>query len=135
MTSLIRASNMYGITKQAILALSEVTYGHLHERDAKIGVTALFPGTIATRLFQGSRNRPPELENESPTAGATRGKEIRETMHERLSQGMPPSEVADILIQAIRDDQLYVRTDQTWDEAIKRRFNDLFTETNPTINR
>lgn len=131
MTSLVRAGNMYGICKQAILALSEVTYGNLRDCGAMVGVTALFPGIIATRLFQGSRNRPPELQNEMPTRGTAAGTEMRERMHERLSEGMPPSEVADILVQAIRDDRLYVRTDHDWDEAIQQRFDDIFAGRNP----
>jgi NAD(P)-dependent dehydrogenase (short-subunit alcohol dehydrogenase family) len=131
MTSLVRAGNMYGICKQALLALSEVTYGNLRDRGAKVGVTALFPGIIATRLFQGSRNRPPELQNESPTPGAVAGIEMRERMHDRLSGGMPPSEVAEVLLQAIRDDRLYVRTDHDWDEQMQQRFDDIFAGRNP----
>jgi NAD(P)-dependent dehydrogenase (short-subunit alcohol dehydrogenase family) len=132
MTSLVHASNMYGICKQAILALSEVTYGNLRDRGANVGVTALFPGIIATRLFQGSRNRPPELQNETPTPGAVAGTELRERMHERLSGGMPPSEVAEILLQAIRDDRLFVRTDHDWDEQMQQRFDDIFSGRNPS---
>ena len=131
MTSIVRAGNMYGICKQAILALSETTYGNLRDRHANVGVTALFPGIIATRLFQGSRNRPADLQNETPTPGAAAGTEMRERMHERLSAGMPPSEVADILLQAIRDDQLYVRTDHDWDDGIQQRFDDIFAGRNP----
>ncbi|OMQ14569.1 hypothetical protein A7K94_0215710 [Modestobacter sp. VKM Ac-2676] len=58
MTSVVAASNMYGITKQAVLALTEVLAADLHARGAAIGVTALCPGIIATNLFRGSRNRP-----------------------------------------------------------------------------
>jgi NAD(P)-dependent dehydrogenase (short-subunit alcohol dehydrogenase family) len=64
MTSVIRAGNMYGITKHAVLALTEVLDGDLRAAGARIGVTALCPGIIATNLFRGSRNRPPELRND-----------------------------------------------------------------------
>lgn len=133
MTSVVRAGNMYGIFKQAILAISEVLYGDLKNRGANVGVTALFPGIIATRLFQGSRNRPAHLQNETPTSGADRGKEMREAMHSRLSQGMPPSEVAEIVYNAIKDDRLYVLTDHDWDDGINARHSDIISGTNPSL--
>ena len=64
MTSVTSATNLYGITKHAVLALSEVLYSDLRKANAPIGVTALCPGTIATNLFHGSRNRPASLTDE-----------------------------------------------------------------------
>ena len=58
MTSVIAASNMYGICKHAILALTEVLAADLAAAGAPIGATGLCPGIIATNLFHGSRNRP-----------------------------------------------------------------------------
>lgn len=132
MTSVVRAGNMYGIAKQAIFALSETIYGQLQDFP-KVGVTALCPGIIATRLFQGSRNRPTELQNEERTAGQIKGEEMRARMHERLSQGMPPSEVANILFAAIRENKLYVLTDHDWDDGINQRHADVIAGRNPEI--
>lgn len=61
MLSLVRSPNIYGVTKQAVLALSETVYGDLKAMEAQVGITVLIPGTIATNLFHGSRNRPDEL--------------------------------------------------------------------------
>jgi NAD(P)-dependent dehydrogenase (short-subunit alcohol dehydrogenase family) len=132
MTSVVRAGNMYGVAKQAIFAISETIYGQLQDYP-KVGVTALCPGIIATRLFQGSRNRPTELQNEERTDGQVRGDEMRARMHERLSQGMPPSEVASILFGAIRENKLYVLTDHDWDEQVNQRHDDIMNGRNPEI--
>jgi NAD(P)-dependent dehydrogenase (short-subunit alcohol dehydrogenase family) len=132
MTSVVRAGNMYGVAKQAIFAISETLYGQL-QAYPKVGVTALCPGIIATRLFQGSRNRPTELQNEERTEGQVRGDELRARMHERLSQGMPPSEVAAILFAAIRENKLYVLTDHDWDDGINQRHDDIMNGRNPEI--
>jgi NAD(P)-dependent dehydrogenase (short-subunit alcohol dehydrogenase family) len=132
MTSVVRAGNMYGVAKQAIFAISETIYGQLQDYP-KVGVTALCPGIIATRLFQGSRNRPTELQNEQRTEGQDRGDEMRARMHERLSQGMPPSEVASILFGAIRENKLYVLTDHDWDDGINQRHDDILNGRNPEI--
>lgn len=121
MTSVVKAGNMYSIAKHAVLALTEALDTDLRKRGASVGVTALCPGIIATRLFQGSRNRPDELKNEVPTPGAAEGRELRARMHERLSQGMSPEEVAEILVEAIRDGRLYALTDHDWDDQIVAR--------------
>ena len=131
MTAVVRAGNMYGITKHAVLALSEIMYAQL--QDTKVGVSALCPGIIATRIFQGSRNRPPELRNDKEPSGSAQGDEHRRMMHERLQQGMQPSEVADILVRAIREGRFYVLTDHEWDDRIKARMQDILEWRNPEL--
>jgi NAD(P)-dependent dehydrogenase (short-subunit alcohol dehydrogenase family) len=121
MTAVISAGNMYGITKHAVLALSEVLNADLRARGARIGVTALCPGIIATNLFRGSRNRPPGLRNDSDTPGAREGAALRERMHATLADGMPPAEVAGKLVTAIRAGALYLLTDHDWDERVRAR--------------
>jgi len=121
MTSVVQATNMYGITKHAVLALSEVLHSDLRKAGAPIGVTALCPGTIATNLFHGSRNRPPALTDSGGNISAE-GKDLRAHMHGVLAAGMPPSEVAAKLVAAIRGgDGLYLLTDHEWDPQIVTR--------------
>jgi phytoene dehydrogenase-like protein len=90
----------------------------LRQREARIGVTALCPGTIATNLFHGSRNRPEYLRNEEEPAGAQEGRELRERMHAVLAEGMSPADVADKLMRAIRSNSLYLLTDHECDERV-----------------
>jgi NAD(P)-dependent dehydrogenase (short-subunit alcohol dehydrogenase family) len=122
MTALIPAGNLYGITKHALLALTEVLAADLRQRRAPIGVTALCPGTIATNLFHGSRNRPHHMRNETEPAGAEEGRALRERMHALLAEGMAPAEVAEMLMAAIRANSLYLLTDHDWDELIIGRY-------------
>jgi NAD(P)-dependent dehydrogenase (short-subunit alcohol dehydrogenase family) len=121
MTAVIAPGNMYGITKHAVLALTEVLAADLRQRQARIGVTALCPGTIATNLFYGSRNRPEHLRNEQEPPGAGDGRALRQRMHAVLAGGMSPDEVADKLVAAIRADATYLLTDHEWDEQIIAR--------------
>ena len=133
MTAVVRATNMYGVAKHAVLALTETIHAQLRERGAPIGVSALCPGIIATRLFQGSRNRPPELRNEREPGGTAQGREVRQRMHERLQAGMPPSEVAEVLVRGIREERLYVLTDREWDDRIRSRTEDILLGRNPAL--
>ena len=125
MTSVITAGNMYGITKHGVLALTEVLRQDLKARDALVSATALCPGTIATNLFHGSRNRPHELENEVATSGADQGRELREQMHAVLATGMSPAQVAELLVTAVRTDAPYLLTDHEWDDQIIARHQNL----------
>lgn len=121
MTAVVSPTNMYGITKHAVLALSEVLHADLRARGAQVGVTALCPGIIATNLFRGSRNRPPALRNDADTQDG----ELRERMHAMLADGMPPAEVADKLVGAIRAGDLYLLTDHEWDDRVRQRHESI----------
>jgi NAD(P)-dependent dehydrogenase (short-subunit alcohol dehydrogenase family) len=130
MTSVVSAGNMYGVTKHAVLALTEVLAADLAKRGAPIGVTALCPGIIATNLFRGSRNRPSALQEGDSGADADglaadrdsrAGLELRERMHATLAGGMPPAQVADLVVEAIRTGAPYLLTDHDWDDRIIQR--------------
>jgi NAD(P)-dependent dehydrogenase (short-subunit alcohol dehydrogenase family) len=126
MTSVVQATNMYGITKHATIALSEVLWADLRRAGAPIGVTALCPGTIATNLFHGSRNRPAALSDEGGNISAE-GRELRDRMHLVLAAGMPPSQVAGKVVDKVRaagrDDGAgpYLLTDHEWDGQVIAR--------------
>ena len=119
MTSVIAAGNMYGICKHAILAMTEVLNADLASVDANVAATGLCPGIIATNLFHGSRNRQAELSNEGGMSAS--GSDLREHMHSVLSKGMPPSEVANLVVTAVREKQPYLLTDHEWDSRIVSR--------------
>jgi NAD(P)-dependent dehydrogenase (short-subunit alcohol dehydrogenase family) len=119
MTSVIAATNMYGICKHAILAMTEVLAADLQAAGANVGATGLCPGIIATNLFHGSRNRPATLANDDGMSAS--GASLRDQMHATLSKGMPPSEVADLLVTAVRENQLYLLTDHEWDTRVIAR--------------
>src|SRR5262245_31326456 len=120
---LVIPGNMYGVTKHAVVALSEVLYGQLKQREAKVGISVLCPGTVNTRLFFGSRNRPAELRNP--------GEEMPATPARDLSTSMPPAEVAEIVFKAVQDDQFYIMTDHEWDERMQTRWDKIANRRNP----
>jgi NAD(P)-dependent dehydrogenase (short-subunit alcohol dehydrogenase family) len=135
MTAVTSPRNMYGITKHAVMALTEVLFHDLRAREAPVGVTALCPGIVATNLFRGSRNRPDALLNEGGSAGTEPGFEKREQMHALLSDGMSPDAVADLLVEAVRENRLYALTDHDWDDAIEERTAHIRAGTSPDVRR
>lgn len=117
-TALVRGGNMYGITKHAVRALSETAYAQLRQRQANIGMSVLCPGVVNTRLFAGYRNRPAQLQNESGASLAA-SERMRQGWFERAAQSTQPAEVAEIVIQAIREQRFYIYTDHEWDDRIQ----------------
>ena len=133
-TALVTANSMYGITKHAALAFSETVYAQLKQQDAKVGISALCPGLVTTRIFEGWRNRPPELRNEASPEGTEQGRQTRRMMHERLAaQGLAPDRVADLVMEAIRDERFYVTTDSDWDERMRARAENILERRNPVV--
>jgi NAD(P)-dependent dehydrogenase (short-subunit alcohol dehydrogenase family) len=120
---LVFGGNMYGITKHAVVALTERLYTELKQANVRVGVSVLCPGVVNTRIFSGSRNRPAELRNDGETF-EYRGPD--------LSKAMPPSQVAEIVLQAIRDEQFYVLTDHEWDQRMETRWQNIRERSNPT---
>ena len=61
MGGLIPGANPYGVSKHAVVAITEALYSHLKERDATIGCSVLCPIFIKTQIASSVRNRPLEL--------------------------------------------------------------------------
>jgi NAD(P)-dependent dehydrogenase (short-subunit alcohol dehydrogenase family) len=102
--------SVYSVSKHAVTRLSEGLYHDLRSAGAAVGVSVLCPGMIATRIVTADRNRPAHLRNpdgEDPPEVLGR----REVVQERfLEVGMPPAEVAGMVVDAIHDDRFYVLT-------------------------
>jgi len=99
--------------------MTEVLNADLKSVGANVAATGLCPGIIATNLFHGSRNRQAELSNDGGMSAS--GSELRDHMHSVLSKGMPPSEVANLVVTAVREKQPYLLTDHEWDSRIVAR--------------
>jgi NAD(P)-dependent dehydrogenase (short-subunit alcohol dehydrogenase family) len=133
-TGLVRGSNMYGITKHAVRALSEALYGQLQQRAARVGISVLCPGVVNTRLFAGERNRPADLRDPQVTSPATSARPsdaMREAWFARAARSSAPADVADLLVEAIREERFYVFTDHEWDDRIKAFCDGLLNGSNP----
>ena len=103
--------SIYSVTKHAVTRLSEGLFHDLRAIGSRIGVSVLCPGLIATRIVSSDRNRPDELRNELDEAAAAEAAQRRELMQRHfLAEGMPPAEVAAMVVDAILADRFYVLT-------------------------
>jgi NAD(P)-dependent dehydrogenase (short-subunit alcohol dehydrogenase family) len=120
-TAIVPGSNIYSVTKHAVLAYSEAIYAQLKQMDAKVGISALCPGTVNTNLFYGGRNRPDELRNPGEAPDQEPGAAARVMLRGVLAQSIPPADVAELVVEAIRSERFYVLTDEEWNETSRLR--------------
>ena len=132
LAGLMPGRGIYGVTKQAVVALSESLYNDLKVADAKIGVSVLCPGWVDTNIIDAGRNRPAELSRTVDAMPDPQREQIDKVVRNLLKTGLQPSAVADQVFEAIRDDKLYIITHPEMDFIIKERFDNILSRTNPT---
>ncbi len=116
---------MYCATKHAVVGMSESLWREVHPEG--VGVSVLCPNLVDTKIFESERNRTDGVEM-TPTSAATLAP-LREIIG---AMGIPPSEAADQVHDAIVDDRFWVLTHEMTLPAATRRFDDLAAGRNPT---
>ena len=112
----------YNATKQAVVAISETLYKDLEAAGVSgVGVSVLCPGFVQTRIADAGRNRP----DWAPARDVENAEEVRATIQDLVDGGIPPSVVADMVLDAVRTDTFYIRTHPELDAAIRTRFEDI----------
>jgi NAD(P)-dependent dehydrogenase (short-subunit alcohol dehydrogenase family) len=124
-------SGIYHMTKHAVLALSECLYHELRARGARVGVSVVCPEMVATRIDAADRNRPERLRAQ---AAATPERElVGRSISEAIKRGIPPEEIAERTLRAIREDRFYVLSDDDWRRIAESRSDDIRLSRNPTL--
>jgi NAD(P)-dependent dehydrogenase (short-subunit alcohol dehydrogenase family) len=119
----------YGIAKEAAIRATEALYAALQERGAPIGVTLLCPGLVNTSIYRSERNRPVDLRPAAGTAEET--PELRAIADHLYGNAISPDEVADMVHQAVLDDQFYLLTTDKFDTPIRDRMEAILARRNP----
>ena len=58
LAGLFPGGGTYGVSKHAVLALTETLYNDLKARGAALSASVLCPGFVSTRIAKAERNRP-----------------------------------------------------------------------------
>lgn len=131
LAGLMPGAGIYGVTKQAVVALTESLYNELHLSGAKIRVSVLCPAWVNTKIADATRNRPSDKANAAEPDPDPRREQINEMVRGLLKNGKSPAEIADQVMEAIRDEKLYIITHPEMDGIIKSRFDAILARENP----
>jgi NAD(P)-dependent dehydrogenase (short-subunit alcohol dehydrogenase family) len=104
---------VYNTSKYAVVGLSETLAKDLKSHG--IGVSVLCPMGVETRIRESERSRPVALRN--APGGAS------EPAVELIGRYLAPDAVADMVLDAIRRNELYVITHDEGLEPLRRRFD------------
>ena len=124
----------YHMSKHAVLALSEVLYHELRGLGAKIGVSALCPEAVATKIDDCERNRPSALRTHAGGALPPDVELVNGAIKAAVAGGIPTSVIADRVLRAIKEDRFYVLSDDAaWRRSSESRLEDIRLVRNPTF--
>ena len=131
LTSPVLGASIYGVTKHAVVAISESLRNEFNQIRSKIKVSVMCPGWVNTKLVTSERNRPKELDFK-----VEQNKEfepILKGFHKALESAMSPEKISEILFKAIRNEMFYIlpHTGLAWKKVVTNRMDEIveaFTE-------
>lgn len=126
-------ANSYGVSKHAVVALTEGLYQELGNTVPHVKVSAFCPGYVNTDIDTSERSRPARFKANATLAT----EEKRVAWREGLDGGFSIEEAARLLFEGLRDDKLYIGP-QAWleitpdlHESIRGRAENIINERNP----
>lgn len=124
---------IYKVTKHGVVSLSETLAHELRAKGAKISASVLCPWWVNTNIAESERNRPANLQNtegEKPVGPETEA--ALQAVRQAIQAGMAPSQVAEIVFDAIRQGNFYILTDPIVKQFVQLRMEDILQDRYPT---
>ena len=123
LAGLLPGSGTYGVSKHAVMALTEAVRNDLLARGANVSVSALCPGFVDTNIDRSERNRPSYLADPEVSLDKSGNSPVSKL----LRRGKQPSEIADIVFEAIKEGIFYILPHPAWDDMLHDRFEQMLS--------
>jgi NAD(P)-dependent dehydrogenase (short-subunit alcohol dehydrogenase family) len=130
MAGLVHGMGIYGVTKHAVVALSESIFSEFRAAGHPIGVSVLCPGWVRTRILESERNRP-EAPRPEPGPQRPETEVLRAIVAERIEAGMDPAEVGRLVADSIEADRFYVLPHPEWMNVVENRMQRILDQKDP----
>ncbi len=118
----------YTVSKYAVVAMSETL--SLETADTNLGVSVLCPGFVQTKIADSQRNIPEHLVRlEEPSEEE---EFLRQAVIDLVGGGIPPEQVADDVVDAIRSGRFYILTHPEYATQIRQRAEWIASGTAPS---
>lgn len=130
LAGLVHGMGIYGVSKHAVVALSESLFTELAAAGHPIGVSVLCPGFVRTRIMESERNRPeaPRPVPRAPRPDADLRLKIATQLIER---GMDPLEVGRLVADSIELARFYVLPHPDWLNVVENRMRRILDQQDP----
>lgn len=125
---------IYAVSKHGVVTLSETLALELAARGARLKVSVLCPEWVNTRILDAQRNRPQALQNapEEQQMSPEMAAAVQQFLRQLVQTGLAPSQVAEIVFDAIRQEKFYILTHPTTKQWMQLRMEDILQERMPT---
>jgi NAD(P)-dependent dehydrogenase (short-subunit alcohol dehydrogenase family) len=123
----------YSASKHAVIGISEALHHELALMGSKVRVSVLCPGPISTRIMDSDRNWPSRLGPQPDERTALGGEGLREMLRQQIETGMPPAEVAGLVVDAIRSEWFWILTHPEYGPLATRRMEGAAEGRNPEL--
>jgi NAD(P)-dependent dehydrogenase (short-subunit alcohol dehydrogenase family) len=123
----------YHASKYAVIGLSESLSYELSMQHSRVGVSVLCPGFVKTNVMDFQRNRPRELQDH-PRVRAELPQAWYDTWNKFIAAGTAPSDVAEQVVSAIRQERFWVFPHPELLDGVRARFESILEERNPLLN-
>jgi NAD(P)-dependent dehydrogenase (short-subunit alcohol dehydrogenase family) len=121
----------YGVTKHAVVALSESLHLELLNQSSKVKVSVLCPGPVATDIMHSSERLRPATVPPPPELTAEEAI-FRKAFEIYIERGLEPKKVGRQVLEAIREERFYVIT-HDFNSSIEARMQNILSAKNPEM--
>ncbi len=114
---------LYSVTKFGVVALTETLHQQQRFQMTRVGVSVLCPGFINTNIIENSKALAEEREGlyKVPAEILKTWEPAMENFVRRIKEGMNPDTVAQMVIDSIRKDRLYILTNPEFVQFLDMR--------------
>ncbi|MEM7340542.1 MAG: SDR family NAD(P)-dependent oxidoreductase [Actinomycetota bacterium] len=97
----------YHVAKHGVVALMDTVRIELRMANSPVRASVLCPGPVDTDVTRSDRNRPEHL---SPHETSELEERFWTNLANELERGMPPDEVGDLVLDAVRNERFWILT-------------------------
>jgi NAD(P)-dependent dehydrogenase (short-subunit alcohol dehydrogenase family) len=126
----------YCASKHAVVAISECLFHELgFATGGKVKVSVLCPGWVKTNIADAERNRPANLKGEAGAGQRSPQEQMMEAMlRQAIANGMPPSDVADMVLAAIHEERFWILTHPSMKKIVEARARGILEGLDPRFD-
>jgi NAD(P)-dependent dehydrogenase (short-subunit alcohol dehydrogenase family) len=118
-------SGPYYTSKFAAVGLTECLAHDLAAVGAPIGVSCLVPSLVATGIGTSDRNRPERFVDRLHPDPTPDAEFVNAAIRDSTAGGMPPEEVAELVLDAVRAGRFWIPTKPSYHDQIRGRHDDM----------